>query len=121
MLLFKPDEVVKPITEIQVGESFTVTVTEEDWDRAKRELDALLRSRDIFGSRSQVCPIAQAVLRRGAEWKGEWDGIESRTADFNHAQFAHDSERLVARFDGHGGRDTGTFPGETVVTFTRQG
>lgn len=97
MLLFR-----KPLADIQIGESFQVTVTREDWARGTHPCD------------SNACALAQAIVRReqafvavGTNYAYIGNGGENR--------FAHDGYQMVSAFDR-----SLPFPGETIVTFTRE-
>lgn len=105
MLLFRPDP--KPLTEIQVGESFSVLVTEEDWKRGVRNQgDRCAVAHALKRAHSVNALVGPAVmyLRRDDEpnWRGD-------------SPINHDGCGLIVAFDlGE------SFPGPTVVTFTRE-
>lgn len=106
MLLFQ-----KPLTDIQIGEKFRVTVTEEDWEKG------LAHGLCSSSGAATNCAIAQAIMRNGGTFDAHPDpGIVGNEAGFGEGhEFTHDGEDLVRDFDmGH------PFPGPRVVTFTRQ-
>lgn len=106
MLLYR-----KPLEEVQVGESFQVTVTAQDWQEAVALRDVVpADARDI----PERCPVALAL--------GRTKGVQASVGCFYAKQFdqleplfTHTGSHIVRCFDG-----SAAFPGETVVTFTRE-
>lgn len=112
MLLFRPDVLPeverKPISEVSVGESFTVTVTVEDWERG------IAQARP--GQTSDRCALAQA-LRRQFRVDASVDHFTAGVYPANASSFqcSHNGCNFVTAFDARV-----PFPGSTVVTFTRE-
>lgn len=101
MLLYQ-----KPLSDIEIGDTFEVTVTEADWNMAKLVSCCELRS--------SSCVLAQALKRHftGTRWSVNH---LNASADCYGLIFDHDGIDLVKEFDSGWSR----FPGEAVVHFKR--
>lgn len=99
----------KPLTEIAIGESFQVTVTWEDWEQG-------------ICHDPGKCAVANALTRTlGVRAMVSGRSLFTKAFDPFHqyvesdSPFSHDGLELVLAFDL--GKP---FPGETIVTFTRE-
>lgn len=94
----------KPLADLQVGESFQVTVTEADWNKALAAQTKRFSSAD--------CAVAQSLLRRGVS-----HALAVGPTYMHHHlhHFSHDGWPTVRAYD-----ERKPFPGPTLVTFTRE-
>ena len=94
---------VKPLSEVEIGESFQVTVTREDWERGGGACEGT------------VCALAQAVRRDHGCFVAVGPTYAYIGSGGSGHKYGHDGWALVSDFDNRL-----PFPGEAVVTFVRQ-